>query len=97
MSQMRTCPSCKAEQAAGPATCATCGASMKGAVAAYPPDSRARVVVTDVQIEFFSMMSLILKFVLASIPAMLLLAILSAVAVGFFTAVGIALGGAYGR
>ena len=58
--------------------------------AADPPSQQpepSRVVVTDVQIPFGSMVVLILKFALASIPAAIILFILFAVFAGIFSAV----------
>jgi len=54
----------------------------------YPPtpSSPTHVVITDVEIPFGSMIVLILKFVFASIPAALIVAILSAILMGILAA-----------
>lgn len=56
---------------------------------------RQTVIVTDVDIPFMSMVALIFKFTLASIPALIMLTILSALAMGVLGGIGMALNSAY--
>lgn len=49
-------------------------------------DARTEVVVTDVQMPFWSMVVFMIKWALASIPAFIILAILGALVAGTFAA-----------
>jgi hypothetical protein len=61
--------------------------------AAYATSARQSIVITDVKIPFLSMVVLILKFTFASIPAMIVVAILNALLLAAIGAAFIALGG----
>ena len=54
---------------------------------------RSEVVVTDIQMPFMSMVVFMIKWVLASIPAFLILAVLGAVLAGIFAGALTSLGG----
>jgi hypothetical protein len=61
--------------------------------AAYATSARQSIVITDVKIPFLSMVVLILKFTFASIPAMIVIAILNALLLAAIGAAFMALGG----
>lgn len=48
----------------------------------FGPVTRAKIV--DVEIPFFSMVMLLVKVALAAIPALIILAVIGAILVGFF-------------
>ena len=54
-----------------------------------------RIVVVDIQMPFGSMVSFMVKWVIASIPAFLILSILGMLAAGVLTAVGAGLLGVH--
>lgn len=66
-------------------------------MSSYPPDNRSRVVITGVDIPFGEMVMLILKVMLASIPAYIILVIvfvtLAAIFGGIFGGMMGAMGG----
>lgn len=49
-----------------------------------PDAGRSEVVVVDVQMPFMSMVSFMVKWTLASIPAILILAVIAAILAGMF-------------
>lgn len=73
------CPNCDYENVTGAAHCNKCG----GAVPSAPPPGRpaflkperVRVVVTDVELPFGSMVTLLVKLALAAIPAAIIVAL----------------------
>lgn len=48
-------------------------------------NNKQEVIVTDIQIPFWSMVVLMVKLAIASIPALIILSILGMLASGFFT------------
>ena len=48
-------------------------------------NEKQQVIVTDIVIPFWSMVVLMVKLAIASIPALMILSILGALATGFFT------------
>jgi uncharacterized membrane protein YvbJ len=69
------CPNCGSENVPGAAFCNACGKpvppspAQATAPAAPAPTAPVRVVVTDVEIPFMSMVSLLVTWALAAIPA----------------------------
>jgi hypothetical protein len=53
-------------------------------MSSYPPDSRTRVVITGVDIPFGELVMLILKVMLASIPAYIVLVIIFVIFAAIF-------------
>ena len=58
-----------------------------------PSQHRSEVVVVDVQMPFLSMVTFMVKWVIASIPAFLILAVLGAVFAGVLGGIFAGLGG----
>lgn len=56
-------------------------------------DSPARVVITDIDISFGSLVTLMIKVSIAAIPASIILTIIAFVVAFIFSACGLALGG----
>jgi hypothetical protein len=48
-------------------------------------NEKQQVIVTDIEIPFWSMVVLMVKLAIASIPALIILSILGTLATGFFT------------
>src|SRR5262245_11201166 len=88
---MTKCPQCGKYSVPGPANCEQCGTSLRGAArvevdqstattgaspAGVVPVNISRVVVTDFDMPFGSMVMFMAKWALASIPAFLVLFVL---------------------
>ena len=79
---MLRCSNCGADTTPGPSHCPQCGASLKTAAAVRivgatesEPICRTRVVVTDVDMPFGSMVVFMVKWGIAAIPAVLILTV----------------------
>ena len=76
---MATCPACQKANASGAGFCADCGTPLTGQGAAP-----SRVSVTDIDMPFGSMVGFMVKWSLASIPAVIILAVLIGIAYMLF-------------
>lgn len=94
-----TCPHCGAAVVRGPSTCPSCGRSLHSApgvqagAAATPKPPPARVVVVDFDMPMGSMVNFIFKWAIASIPAVLLLAVVVFIATAILAGIGAAIAG----
>jgi len=99
MSEMLKCLQCGKFTYPGPAKCDHCGASLRGAPtvdvtmqsptvtggsAVHVPVSVNRVVVTDIDMPFGSMVRFMVKWAIASIPAFVILFIIGMIVTAMF-------------
>lgn len=79
---MIECSECKQQRSEYAAVCPHCG---------LPPDSRAarpaKVMVTDIDMRFPTMIGFLVKLAIAAIPAIIILAIFGAVLIGVLSGV----------
>jgi uncharacterized membrane protein YvbJ len=92
---MTDCPKCHAVNSADSVFCKQCGAALDDRVtierqAVAPPPvvktGPSRVIVTDIDMPFGSMMNFMLKWFFASIPVLIMIGIAMALAGGMFAA-----------
>ena len=81
---MANCPACNQPSTPGAAFCTSCGASL-----AQWRSISSRVTVSDFDMPFGSMVTFMVKWSIASIPAFIILILIGALLFGFLAAVGL--------
>jgi len=79
---MWNCPFCKTEIASSADACPKCGRSF-GAATAQSTAASSRVIVTGLDLPFSDLVSLLIKLTFAAIPALCIIAAVSAIIGGF--------------